>query len=85
MTKTKSQKMTQISNHKKYDLEANEALGKKDFILRARISRKESKETRYWLQLLTTGNNDQEKKRLKLSDECTELLKILSSILEKTK
>jgi len=32
-------------------IEANEALGKKDFRMRIRISRKESKETRYWLRL----------------------------------
>jgi four helix bundle protein len=30
-------------------IEANEALSKKDFRMRIRISRKESKETRYWL------------------------------------
>lgn len=35
-------------------IEANEALGKKDFRMRIRISRKESKETRYWLRLLDT-------------------------------
>jgi len=32
--------------------EANEALGKKDFIYRLRISRKEAKETYYWLELI---------------------------------
>ena len=32
-------------------IEANESLGKKDFILRLRIARKEAKETRYWLGL----------------------------------
>ena len=33
-------------------IEANEALSKKDFILRIKICRKESKESRYWLKLL---------------------------------
>ena len=38
-------------------IEANEALSKKDFRMRIRISRKESKETRYWLRLLDTHDN----------------------------
>lgn len=39
-------------------IEANESLGQKDFKLRARIARKEAKETRYWLRLLDTGKNE---------------------------
>jgi four helix bundle protein len=35
-------------------IEANEALSKKDFLMRIRICRKESKESRYWLRLLDT-------------------------------
>jgi four helix bundle protein len=33
-------------------IEANESLGKKDFVMHARIARKEAKESRYWLQLI---------------------------------
>ena len=33
-------------------IEANEALSKKDFAMRVKISRKESKECRYWLKLI---------------------------------
>jgi four helix bundle protein len=33
-------------------IEANEALSKKDFLLRIKICRKEAKESRYWLRLL---------------------------------
>jgi four helix bundle protein len=33
-------------------IEANDALGKKDFLMRLRISRKEAKETAYWLKLI---------------------------------
>ena len=33
-------------------IEANEALSKKDFVMRAKICRKEAKETAYWLRLL---------------------------------
>lgn len=48
-------------------IEANEALSKKDFIMRVKISRKEIKE------------------KERLINESTELLKIFSSILEKSK
>lgn len=40
-------------------IEANEALSKKDFIMRIKICRKEAKESRYWLRLVDT-NDDQE-------------------------
>jgi len=67
-------------------IEANEALGKKDFVLRARISRKEAKETRFWLELIDTiANPELEKIRRRLLEEVTELLKILSSIINKSK
>src|SRR5450432_2734549 len=35
-------------------IEANEALSKKDFVLRVKICRKEAKESRYWLRLIET-------------------------------
>ena len=35
--------------------EANESLGKKDFLMHIKISRKESKESRYYLRLVDTG------------------------------
>ena len=35
-------------------IEANEALSKKDFKMRIKICRKESKESRYWLRLVDT-------------------------------
>ena len=38
-------------------IEANEALSKKDFILRIKICRKEAKESRYWLRLVDTNND----------------------------
>lgn len=59
-------------------IEANEALGKKDLLMRMRISRKESKEARYWLNLVQTSNEQEEKIRLKLIQESTELLRIFS-------
>ena len=65
-------------------IEANESLGKKDFIFRIKISRKESKETKYWLQLLDVGSNATlEAKREKLVQEAIELMMIFSSIMRK--
>lgn len=66
-------------------IEANESLGKKDFVLRVRISRKEAKEARYWLKLIDSGSNtDLQKEQSRLDQEATELLKILSSIISKS-
>lgn len=66
-------------------IEANEALSKKDFRMRVKISRKEAKETRYWLRLLDTGGNATlETERGKLIQEATELTKIFSSIINKS-
>ena len=67
-------------------IEANESLGKKDITLRVRISRKEAKETRYWLELIDINENiELENKRKVLIGEATEILKILSSIINKSK
>ena len=38
-------------------IEANEALSKKDFIVRIKICRKEAKESRYWLKLVDIQDN----------------------------
>ena len=66
-------------------IEANEAFSKKDFLLRAKISRKEAKESRYWLRLVDTNNNTQlEKERLRLIKEATELMNIFGSIIRKS-
>lgn len=64
-------------------IEANESLGKKDFGMRIRISRKEAKETIYWLNLIECENNEVIRDRL--LDEGTQLMKIFGAILEKFK
>jgi len=64
-------------------IEANESLGKKDFGMHIRISRKEAKETIYWLNLVECENNTAGRDRL--LDECTQLMKIFGAILEKLK
>lgn len=67
-------------------IEANESLSKKDFVHRIKICRKETKESKLWLRLCTTNNNeDLEKGREELIQEATELTKIFGSIFEKTK
>lgn len=66
-------------------IEANEKLSKKDFLLRMKISRKEAKESVYWLRLIDSTNNlDNTKVAKELINEATELKKILSSIIEKS-
>jgi four helix bundle protein len=63
-------------------IEANEALSKKDFVMRIKISRKESKECRYWLRLVDTGDqNEVEQERGSLIQES---MKIFGSILRKS-
>ena len=67
-------------------IEANESLGKKDFMMRIKISRKESKESDYWLRLINETNNlDSADEAQSLIQEANELKKIFSSILEKSK
>ena len=48
-------------------IEANESLSKKDFVFRLKISRKEAKESIYWLKLINETNeliNNQLSKKL---------------------
>jgi len=66
--------------------EANESLGKKDFLMRLKISRKEAKESAYWLRLIHETNNlENIDDTMNLIQEATELKKIFSSILVKSK
>ena len=66
--------------------EANESLSKKDFLLRIKISRKEAKESAYWIRLIDETNILENKNEaLRLIQEATELKKIFSSIIEKSK
>ena len=65
-------------------IEANESLSKKDFIMRIKICRKEAKESRYWLKLVSCNNEESEEKQGNLIKEADELMKIFGAILEKT-
>ncbi|HEX3359030.1 MAG TPA: four helix bundle protein, partial [Tepidisphaeraceae bacterium] len=66
-------------------IEANESLSKKDFLYRIRVCRKESKECRFHLRLLDTGEQASiEKQRCDLIQESVEFVSIFSSILKKS-
>ena len=66
-------------------IEANESFSKKDFILRAKICRKEAKESRYWLQLIDIKDDvELEDERIKLIKEATELMNIFGAIIRKS-
>ena len=66
-------------------IEANEALSKKDFTMRIKICRKESKESRLWLRLIDTAEKqDLERDRLALGQEATELTSIFGAIFRKS-
>jgi four helix bundle protein len=65
-------------------IEANESLGTKDFVMRLRISRKEAKESVFWIRLLMSTNDGEEISEFKpLMQEAIELKKILSAIINK--
>ena len=59
--------------------EANDALGKKDFLHRLRIARKEAKETMHWLEILEEANPGVDITAPK--QEALELKNILSAII----
>jgi len=66
-------------------IEANEALSKRDFIIRIKISRKEAKESRYWLRLVDmNGDQKMESDGAALIMEATELMNIFGAILQKS-
>jgi len=66
-------------------IEANEALSKKDFVMRIKICRKEAKEAAYWLRLIIETNEEKFKAEgERLFKEALELKKILSAILKKS-
>lgn len=64
-------------------IEANEAIGKKDFVIKIKICRREAKESRYWLRLIDT-NGKLEGDQARLLDEADELMKIFGAIVRKS-
>jgi four helix bundle protein len=64
-------------------IEANEAIGKKDFLMKIRTCRREAKETRYWLRLIET-TPAVTKERDSLVIEAGELMNIFGAIVRKS-
>ncbi len=63
-------------------VEANDCLGKGDLAMRIRICRKESKESRLWLQLIEVPEQLEHQKQI-LTEEARQLMCIFGSILVK--
>jgi four helix bundle protein len=65
-------------------IEADEALGNQDRLMRFRISRKEAKESQLWLRLVSTGHDEVvDAQRKALWQEAYELKLIFTAIIKK--
>jgi four helix bundle protein len=64
-------------------IEANESIGKKDFVMKIKRCRREAKESGYWLRLLDC-DDDLEAVRANLLTEALELMKIFGAIVRKS-
>jgi four helix bundle protein len=65
-------------------IEANESIGDKDFKMKIKTCRRESKESGYWLRLvITDGSHEMETERAALRQEAKEFVLIFTSILKK--
>ena len=66
--------------------EADSAHTKKDFSYKMEIKRKEAKETRYWLKVSLVRNPKTSLEKCEsLRDECFQLIRIFSTIINKSK
>ena len=65
-------------------IEANESIGDKDFKMKIKTCRRESKESSYWLRLVITDNSkEMEGERSYLRQEAKEFILIFTAILKK--
>jgi four helix bundle protein len=65
-------------------IEANETIGDKDFKMKIKTCRRESKESSYWLRLvITDGSKEMEDERNYLRQEAKEFVLIFTAILKK--
>ena len=64
-------------------MEADGASTKKDFRYKIGICRKEAKETRHWLRMISKANPNKKGQARALWQEAQELVFIFSSILKK--
>jgi len=65
--------------------EANGASSKRDFCNKIHTCKKESKETEYWLELMSESNPEKIKACRKLWKECRQLTLIFSKIISSSK
>lgn len=64
-------------------IEANENIGDKDFLMKIKTCRRESKEAKYWLRLIITDNSSEmENERAALMQEAKEFVLIFTAILK---
>lgn len=64
-------------------IEANECIGTKDFAMKIKTCRRESKESAYWLRLIITDNTkEMEDERRALRQEAKEFVLIFTAILK---
>jgi len=61
--------------------EANDALGRKDFLQRIKISRREAKESIHWLECILEANLLKKNELVLLLKEADELKRIFSAII----
>jgi four helix bundle protein len=65
-------------------IEANESIGDKDFKMKIKTCRRESKESAYWLRLaITDGSKEMEDERNYLRQEARQFVLIFTAILKK--
>jgi four helix bundle protein len=64
-------------------IEANESIGKKDFVMKIKTCRREAKESGYWLRLLDC-DGQLESAKAKLLAESQEVTKIFGAIVRKS-
>ena len=65
-------------------IEANESIGDKDFKMKIKTCRRESKESAYWLRLVITNESvEMENERKSLRQEAKEFVLIFNAILKK--
>ena len=65
--------------------ESINAQSRPDFISKLSIALKEADETDYWLELLLTTGYLNDKEYQSIQDECTEIIKMLTSIIKSSK
>jgi four helix bundle protein len=64
--------------------EALRGQSRRDYLAKMNISLKEASETQYWLRLLTTTEILTEKEANSITNDCVELIRMLTSIVKTT-